>query len=652
MGIGEVIVDGYMNFIAEAWETFINTGHVHKNVRKDIADSWIRCRQYGVNPMNGKGSNKHPFIDKLIGRNSELISVSKPIMEGLYNIVKGSGFAIILSDKDGYIIEVIGDESIMERVNELNFLKGELWTEEAVGTNAVGTALYLDKPIQTIGAEHFGINQHSWTCSACPIHDEDGKIIGCINMSGNYYDAHSHTLGIVTAAAQSIQKQLALTISYNLLNITFDSISEGMIVLDERLKVKRVNGRGLEILGITLEETINLEMNKVLLSLNLNNMIDEKFKIVNNLECDFNIKNSRIKCLINAVPMNVNEKNIGIVITFREVKHVHKLVNKLVGYKASYTFDDIITINDKMKDLIFFGKKAAKSDCNILIEGESGTGKELIAQSIHNFSNRKKGPFVAVNCASIPRELVESELFGYEKGAFTGASKEGHPGKFELADGGTIFLDEIGELPLDIQSKLLRVLDNGKLIRIGGTFEKQLDVRVIGATNRVLKSEILKRNFREDLYYRLSVMNIKTIPLRERKEDIEVLVNQFIKSLSLKDGKFVKDIDKNYIEQLKKSKWQGNVRELRNVVERDYYLSEDKMIYIHEEGSNIKLDINDKINESNIEFTETVSLDKLEKQAIEAAIKKSNGNMVKAAELLNIGRATLYRKIKKYNINN
>ncbi|WP_243145610.1 sigma-54 interaction domain-containing protein, partial [Clostridium neonatale] len=303
----------------------------------------------------------------------------------------------------------------------------------------------------------------------------------------------------------------------------------------------------------------------------------------------------------------------------------------------------IITNNEEMKKMITIAKKAAKSDCNILIQGESGTGKELISQSIHNYSERSKGPFVAVNCASIPSELVESELFGYEKGAFTGASKEGHPGKFELADGGTIFLDEIGELPLDIQSKLLRVLDNEKITRVGGTHEKQLDVRVIGATNRMLKKEISKKNFREDLYYRLSVIEIKTIPLRQRKDDIDLLVNEFIQNLNTKNiGKAIK-VSQTYMNELKKCDWQGNIRELKNVVERDYYLSEDEFMNINTLNYN---HIDETINEEKVidEEIKIVPLEEVEKSAIKYAVEKCNGNLQLAAKLLKIGRATLYRK--------
>jgi transcriptional regulator with PAS, ATPase and Fis domain len=340
-----------------------------------------------------------------------------------------------------------------------------------------------------------------------------------------------------------------------------------------------------------------------------------------------------------------------MVITFTEVKIVHKLVNKFVGYKAQYEFKDIMTTSKEMANMIAFAKKASKSDCNILIQGESGTGKELISQSIHNYSDRARGPFVAVNCASIPSELVESELFGYEKGAFTGASKEGHPGKFELADGGTIFLDEIGELPLDIQSKLLRVLDNGKIVRVGGTYEKQLNVRVIGATNRILKNEIIRKNFREELYYRLSVMEIKTIPLRERKDDIDVLVNDFVQRLNIKNKNKIITVSKEYIDKLKKYDWDGNIRELKNVVERDYYLSEDEMMNIdinNLDYNNMTQTLHQEpINQEEIKI---IPLDLLEENAIRDAIKKCDGNLQLTSKLLSIGRATLYRKIKKYHI--
>ncbi|MCB2305569.1 sigma-54-dependent Fis family transcriptional regulator [Clostridium estertheticum] len=646
-------MSGYMEFISKAWEEFVKQGDMNNDVRLEIADSWKRCKGYGVDFMDGRGNDVYAVsVESKIKENAELVSVARPIMEDIHNIIAGSGFALFLSDRDGYILDIIGESNIIQKANELNFVKGALWTERAVGTNAIGTAIHLDKPIQTIGAEHYGINQHSWTCSSAPIHDEEGNIIGCINMSGICRDAHLHTLGIVTAAAESIKKQLALIISYDLLNITFDSIVEGMIVIDENFNIKRINDRAENILGITQNEIFKMNIKETLKDLNFDHMISSSRQAYNNIECDFHIRNNRIKCIINAVAMKVNHKFMGSVITFRETQYVHKLVNKVVGYKATYKFDDIISDNGKMKSLIEFAKKAAKSDCNILIEGPSGTGKELVAQSIHNYSKRQQGPFVAINCASIPRELVESELFGYDRGAFTGAIKEGHPGKFELADGGTIFLDEVGELPLDIQSKLLRVLDNNKIVRVGGTYEKELNVRIICATNKRLKEEVKKKTFRADLYYRLNVMNIKTIPLVERKEDIGVLAKYFIDMLNMKNNDKIKVMNKNYITNLIEYEWPGNVRELRNVIERDYYSSEDNIIGI--ESSDI-VEINKcigKTKDKEIRDIDIIPIDILEKESITKALKFCQGNLVKAAKMLKISRSTMYRKIKKYNINN
>lgn len=644
-------MDNYTEFITKAWNEFVKYGIDNKKVKKDIRDSWIRCKEYNVDYMDGRGVEEYKApVGIKVEENIELVSVAHSIMENLYNTISGSGFALFLADKDGYIIDVIGDDSILEKARDLRFTKGALWSEKAVGTNAIGTCLYLNKPIQTIGAEHYGIQQHSWTCSSAPIHDSDGKIIGCINMSGICKDAHLHTLGIVIAAAESIKKQLELILSYNLLNITFDSIVEGMIVIDEKFNIKRVNHRAENILDMNQDEIFEINIKEALGNLNFDYIIENYEETYNNIECDFNINNKRIKCILNIVPMNANNRSMGVVITFRESKSVHRLVNKVVGYKANYKFKDIVTSNDKMINMINFAKRASRSDCNILIEGPSGTGKELVAQAIHNYSQRSDGPFVAVNCASIPRDLMESEFFGYDKGAFTGAAKEGHPGKFELADGGTIFLDELGELPLDMQSKLLRVLDNNTIVRVGGNYEKKLDVRIIGATNKELKKEVSKKTFREDLYYRLNVMNIKTIPLKERKEDIETLARYFVNNLNFKNKDKYKLIKTDYINGLKKHDWPGNVRELRNAIERDYYSSEKDIICVQslEKSQIIEANFN---NEKASDVDEIVPIDILERESIIKAINFCGGNILKSAEMLGISRATIYRKIKKYNIN-
>lgn len=325
-------------------------------------------------------------------------------------------------------------------------------------------------------------------------------------------------------------------------------------------------------------------------------------------------------------------------------------LEKIAGFSSKYTFESIITNNERMLSVIEEAKKIAENECSVLISGESGTGKELFAHSIHNSSNRCKGPFIAINCAALPKDLVESEFFGYEKSAFTGASKDGNPGKFELANKGTIFLDEIGELPLEIQSKLLRVLDNHTITRIGGNYERKLDVRVIAATNRNLNEEINKNNFRSDLYYRLNVFNVRLIPLRERPEDVELCADYFLQRLNDKNQRMDKSFDKDFINLIKDYNWPGNVRELENVIQRAYYLSKDEIINY----SFIPEYINGNIKEEEIknkkEKSKPLTLEEMEKKLIIQALKYCNGNVVNASKIIGIGKSTLYRKIEKYRL--
>ena len=301
-----------------------------------------------------------------------------------------------------------------------------------------------------------------------------------------------------------------------------------------------------------------------------------------------------------------------------------------------------------MKNVINKCKIIANSPSTILIEGESGTGKEILAQSIHNYSYRRNNRFVAINCGAIPANIIESELFGYEDGAFTGGRKGGKAGKFEAANGGTLFLDEVGEMPLDMQVKLLRVLQEGRITRVGGYKEIPIDIRIIAATNRDLKKEIENGTFREDLYYRLCVIPIIVPPLRERKKDIEELINHFLKSKSDKLGKSLPLMDRNLLKLFIDYKWPGNIRELENSIE-SYVNLDDAFNF------NVRLDveIEENVNDSKNVCEKNITLhtlEHMERKMIEKAIFFFGGNMTKAAKSLGISRNTLYLKIKRYNI--
>lgn len=322
--------------------------------------------------------------------------------------------------------------------------------------------------------------------------------------------------------------------------------------------------------------------------------------------------------------------------------------------EKEYSFDNIISADIKMQDAFKMVSKVLDNDITVLIEGESGTGKELIARAIHYNGKRKNFPFVVVNCASIPRELLESELFGHEKGSFTGAHQR-KIGKFELANGGTIFLDEIGEMEMSLQAKILRVIQQREFERIGGNEIIKSDVRIISATNRDLKDCVENKQFREDLYYRLSSFPIHIPPLRERKGDIVVLVDHFIKIFNNKLGKSIKGFSKQALKSIYDYDWPGNVRELENTMERCMILTDEEFIGTDTLPPNFHVETRSiNINDGNGIFGENspvIPFESLKEEAIKHALKVTEGNIVEAARKLKIGRATLYRLMEKYKIN-
>ncbi len=645
MGIYKVRGDVMLSEIKERWLAYVNNGIASKQINQDILNSWERCRKMKVNHLAGYGTTaKESVLKGSISKRQDLIELSRPIMENVFEMVKSTSYSVVLTDENGIIIDLIINKDIMDIHSSLNFVKGSLWDEKSVGTNAIGTCLAINKPIQVIGAEHYCEYHHKWTCSAAPIHNSKGEIIGSFDISGRAEDVQTHTFGIAASSANCIEKQLVISESYNLVDTTFDSILDGIMVIDNNLRIVKINNKIPELFHMEEKDVFNININKILNGVDIEKNIFEKKNKLGFSDMTISIDNKKIECSLNISPLIEGKVVTGAVILMKEAKQVIKEVSKLAGFKANYTFDNIITVNDKMFEIINTAKKISKTSCSVLIEGESGVGKELYAQSIHNESQRKNGPFIAINCSAIPKELFESELFGYESGSFTGAMKGGRPGKFELARGGTIFLDEIGEIPLEVQPKLLRVLDNNKIVRIGGTYERDLDVRVISATNRNLLDEVTKGSFRQDLYFRLNVINLRIPPLRNRKEDILELAGYFLKSLNDENRGInkTKTFSHAFEDKLMEHEWTGNVRELKNIIQRAYYMTEGEVI------RNVALPVRNAVKQSK----EAVSLNlkDIERDSIMQALSFNNRNVLKAARDLNISKATIYRKIKAYSI--
>ncbi|MCF6269410.1 MAG: sigma-54 dependent transcriptional regulator [Melioribacteraceae bacterium] len=333
---------------------------------------------------------------------------------------------------------------------------------------------------------------------------------------------------------------------------------------------------------------------------------------------------------------------------------LHKRIEELEdNLQNEYSFDNIISNDPRMNTVFKLVTKILNNDITILITGESGTGKELVANAIHFNGKRKEKPFIIVNCASIPRELLESELFGHEKGSFTGAHQR-KLGKFEVADGGTLFLDEIGEMEMSLQAKILRVIQQKEFERVGGNETLKVDVRILSATNRDLKEMVEKNEFREDLYYRLSSFPILVPSLRDRRGDIVVLVNHFIEKFNSKIGTTIKGVTKKALKCIYDYNWPGNIRELENTIERCIILTDTNEIDIDVlPEAIVSQDISHHIEKNGAMFTEhspIIPFEKLKEEAIKHALEKTDGNIVEAAKKLNIGRATMYRLMEKYNL--
>jgi len=647
----------------KAWQEFVETGNIlpELRVRKEIMASWKRCRQV-VEPFGRPEAKNIPAnrFQQVERNKQELIDIAFPIMQNLFKFVAGSGFVVVLMDQEGCLLRVLGAPELMTS-HRSYFNLGAYWLEEEMGTNAVGLALRLKKPIQVYAWEHYCSNFHKLTCSAAPIHDPStNEIIGVLDMSGNYKLVHDHTLGMIVAAANAIENQIALRRAWRASfladqykSIIMESMNDGVITVDCDGIITHINLRGQKMLQLNTEKLVGNHVEKVMSEKPYHQLVQvlrgqrEVTDEIINLHFSKNMVRYTVTCRFLAT----NEETLGIVAILQELSRVKRLIDRVYGNTARYTFDQIVGNNPNFRNALKLAEIAASNPCNVLVLGESGTGKDILAQAIHNASSRTSEPFVALNCAAINKELLGSELFGYEEGAFTGAKKGGNPGKFELANGGTLFLDEIGEMPLEMQTYLLRVLEENAVMRIGGRNLISVDVRIIAATNKHLIQEVENGNFRRDLFYRLNVMTITLPCLRDRLDDIPMLVEYLAEMICSRLGKKFTGVDSKVIDLFMAHKWTGNVRELQNVIERAIYLAGDVV--------RLSLDLlpmemrEQHVSPDQSEISgEDKTLTNVEKATILAYMDKFNGNRTEVAKHLGIARSTLYRKLSKYNISN
>jgi transcriptional regulator with PAS, ATPase and Fis domain len=623
---------------------------------ESIRESHQRSQEYGINKTHKypKHQLSPAELEHQLKLHKNLLEISLPFLKQLYDSVKGSGFFINLTDSEGCILAIIGDDEIIKEAENLKMEKGAYMDESSIGTNSMGISIHEGKPVQITASEHFISAYHKWTCSAAPIIINE-EVIACLNMTGFAHNVHPHSLGMVISAAnaienrlkeQSIRKKLETTNQFAFAmmnNLTF-----GVIAINIKDEIEWVNDTACRMINTRRMSLIQKDISDIIsdwgrirrIILNELLFIDEP--------ANFNIPHISERFLFNAYVIRGEENTMhGFLITFRQFSRVVDLIKKYSGFHTKFNFDNMFAESSSMKKLKNDAIKVAKKQSTVLLSGESGTGKEVIAQSIHNASLCKDSPFIAINCGAISESLIESELFGYEDGAYTGAHKGGSPGKFELANHGTIFLDEIGDMPIDMQVKLLRTIQESSITRIGGKKEIKLELRIIAATNKDLEEEVKLGKFRLDLYYRLNVIHLQIPPLRERKDDILPMARYFSAQKAEKSGRPMLRIDSTFEELLIKYDWPGNVRELENIIERFIVMDGDYSFMMNKsKPNNTQNNFNNDIAVPNYE---NKTLEEIEKEAIQTCLKTYNNNISKTAKSLNISRNTLYLKLKQYN---
>lgn len=641
----------------ENWQRFVNGNLAINNsiIPGYIMDSWVRCRRYGVNPgqatVHDALSGRE--LQECLERNESLIASSLPFMQNLYSFLQGSGFVISLCDRKGVLIMVTGDRSVITKVQRGNFVQGASWTEAEAGTNGVGTLLEVRRPLQIFAGQHYCKDYHRQTASSAPIFDPQGEFIGGIVMTGRYYKTTPHTLGMTVAAAQAIENELLMKkalmeirLANSYQETVMSSIPEAMITINNKGFISTMNENAKRIFSHQFK---NIKFQDIAEMFGHKN--EQLFKLINqkkrvtDVEVRISTNNQVNDYTLTTNTIRTPEgEYVGKLIILNEIKRVKTLVNKMIGAKAKLSFDDICGASPKFLEIINQAYLASQSNSNALLLGKSGTGKDIISQAIHNASSRKHGPYLAINCAAIPRDLIASELFGYTEGAFTGSRRGGGQGKFELADGGTIFLDEIAEIPLELQAVLLRVIEDKSVTRIGGTQVRLVNVRIVAATNKNLSEEIEKGTFREDLYYRLNVFVIHMPSLNERLDDIPLLVDLFVARASKTMGKRIDKISNKVIESFINYPWPGNVRELQNTIER-------MMNFVKSNELTEDL-IPKEIREYHLTLTAPSNFESLEDVERQMLVSMLDKTITKSqiAKKMRISRTTLYRKLEKYGL--
>ncbi|WP_320008090.1 sigma-54-dependent Fis family transcriptional regulator [Maridesulfovibrio sp.] len=632
--------------IREARAAYHNGQQIDSSlVRPHILRSWNRSRQ-GNAPVSGLPSVRlsNTEMQRIIKRNEFLLSTAKPIMEELLANIHPTKNCLILTDSNGAYIHTVGDGFGFGR-GATSPLRGLVSGEAIEGTTAMGICRVEQQATCVLGCEHYNYNFDGWSCSAAPIFDHRNEFSGTISMTMERDCFNHHVFGLIIAAAKAVTEQMSLRHLLQETRTIMDILGEAVVVLDKSGGIRMMNKYAKQLFRIDSDVSGRL-FTEVAESVEGRKFPEPGIRSTD-CECSLRLEDGTIlQCLYSSSPVPEG----GLCLTLRESRRVNQLTNRMTRAKAIYKFSDILGEAHTTRQTIMMAQKASENSMTTLILGESGVGKELFAQAIHNTSARKQYPFIVINCGAIPRDLVQSELFGYEAGAFTGAARQGAPGKFELADGGTLFLDEIGDMPLAAQANLLRVLQEGEVTRVGGKRSRRVDVRVVAATHRDLVHCVESGTFRHDLYYRLNVLVINVPPLRQREGDIPLLADFFLRKMASSLGKELYGFTSGAIDALESYEWPGNIRELENIIERTAVMANGPLIGSEDLLPALKQTTNQVGAVSNPAQSNdsTPNCDEMAKQILFETLHATKGNVQATAKKIGVSRVTLYAQIRRY----
>ncbi len=697
-----------------------------------IALSWRRCAERGLAREAAVPLETTDRTTLLAAPDvAQRLGLARPAMEDVFQFIEGSQCVIGFTDAEAYLLDLVGDRRLLYELVRRGWLAGSCWSEASAGANAIALALTDAFPTQVSGEAHYCQALAPYCTSAAPVYDSLGSLVGALFAVTRAAESHPHTLGMISATASALTGELSMTLWQSSANerlaelhAILQTLSEGVILLQPNGAVTQMTAQAGRLLGLSPARVTGRRLADVV---ELPPTLADALSVGGELrdeEVSFRVGGERIICLCTlhaiaapaayggsgafaslldadgggAPPLGgAGHRGAGrrelrvsprgavgcFVLSLRSIERAQRLAHRMTGAQARMRFNNIVGQSPPLLNAVRLAQIAAESASTVLLRGETGVGKEIFAQSIHNASARANGPFVAINCGAIPRELISSELFGYEGGAFSGADRGGRPGKFELAHGGALFLDEIGDMPYDLQTSLLRAIETHSVVRVGGQHVRQVDVRIIAATHKDLAAETQQGAFRSDLFFRLNVFPIEVPPLRERVEDIPLLTRYILQRLSARLNRTL-GVEPDALAALEAYHWPGNVRELENVVERAIYVAEQGTITLADLPDPIRAryaaDINfdpdppvfaqqplaapfasshhpapapsfpappDTPAQRRALHSESANA---EAAIIRRALRASHGAIGEAAQALGVSRTTLWRKMRRYGL--